>query len=327
MRSAVITLLLVVLCGTADAGGPPDIEQTDAVLDRLSHTLPRFGIGELHIVGGGALSLARTARQGAPLSWNDIDVRGVSSAPLDRGVMERLAEALTLDGWAEVLEPGPIEFMVHTPDTRHAMRSQGYGLRMRHASGLRFDVAVLRSPSDIKLSGYNSAESLMIPLGGDPTIAGILGRLRAGRPRQVVARGHVVEPHGKAAAVLRGSLSLTNRYQIAVEPELAALRFLRAKEKLARDGGRVSARRDTHWLLRNLRHTIRRAPASKDPSYTYRVQEQATELLRSGDPQLLREAQRMGLDVPALARGTIERSRAAKAQRTRRAATARTGPR
>jgi hypothetical protein len=308
VRSATIALLLALLCGTARADDPPDVAATDAVLDRLAHELPRFGIGDLHIVGGGALALTRTARQGEPLAWNDIDVRGVASGPLDHATVERLAASLTRDGWATLEIPVPLEFKVQHPGpTRTTLRDQGYGLRMRHRSGLRFDVAVLRQPSDVVLSGYNNAESLMIPLREGDRVDTILTRLRRGSAHEVVAAGAVVEPHGQAVAVLSNRLALSNRYKATAEPELAALRFLRAKQKLSRGGTQVDSHESSRWLRRNLRGLVRRAPPVEDPSYLPQVQEQAAALLKTGDAHLLREARRMGLDLHKLARGEVAR--------------------
>lgn len=306
MRRALVLLLLLGLAGTARADDPPDRNATNAVLRRLSYVLPRFGVGDLHIVGGGALALTRAAREGQPLAWNDIDIRGVATGPLDRAVVDQIAEQLTFDGWSEVLEPGPMDFLVREP-RKQALRSQGFGLRMQHRSGLRFDVAMLRAPSDLALSGYNNAESLMVPLHPSDTVDALLARLAAGSDREVVAAGVVAEPHGKAKQVLKRRLVLSNKYKARAEPELAALRFLRAKEKLGRGGGRVHAGGSDRWLRQNVRRLIREAPEPTDPSYPFQVQEQAQALLGSGDRALLREAKRMGLDVRSLARGKVKR--------------------
>ncbi|HUS64455.1 MAG TPA: hypothetical protein VMZ28_07915 [Kofleriaceae bacterium] len=324
MRRALVLLLLVALAGRARADDPPDRAATDAVLRRLSNELPKFGIGDLHIVGGGALALARAAREGQPLAWNDIDVRGVASGPLDRALVERIARRLTLHGWSEVLEPGPMDFLVREP-RKTALREQGFGLRMQHASGLRFDVAILRAPSDLALSGYNNAESLMVPLRRGDTVDTILRRLGTGSDDEVVAAGALAEPHGNAKKVLKRQLVLSNRYKARAEPELAALRFLRAKEKLSRGGGQVHAGASGRWLQANVRRLISEAPEVADPSYPFQVQEQAQALLRSRNPELLREAKRMGLDVRALARGRISREGAknAKSRRSPRAKRAR----
>ncbi len=103
---------------------------------------------------------------------------------------------------------------------------------------------------------------------------------------------------------------LINAHNLAVEPELQALRYLRAVDKMSRYAKvRIDAKRDLTYLEGSLRTLIGRAPQVTDPSYRPRVQEQSASLLASGNPHLLKAAKRMGLDLRALAAGQLWRAR------------------
>jgi hypothetical protein len=298
-------LVLLILCApVARAAEPVDLDAHSEILAKLQQVLPGLGVGKLTIVGGAALSLAGAARNDNAPAWNDLDLRGVAHVELTVDKMNEIAAALTHDGFAELLPPGPLEFLIHHPDDPVPLHSQGFGLRLRTRTGLRFDVAVLRHGDEAKLSGYNSAESLIIPLGKRRDLRTVMKGLKLGTTK-------VVELHGHAADVLAGKVVLTNRHNLDVEPELQALRYLRAVEKVQglRLGTTGHAAADLGWLSKHLPKLIDHAPEVVDPSYVPRVQEQAAALLHSGDAKLIAHAKQMHLDLDALARGKLGRTK------------------
>jgi hypothetical protein len=232
-------------------------------------------------------------------------VRAFPRGRLTLARVERVAAALQGAGF-EILPPGPIDFIVHRRGRPGQLFSQGYGLRLQKG-GLRFDLPMLRSNAEIRRSGYNSAESLTVPLRPGEGLGAVVERLGSGTAAEVVARGDLAEARGNALAVLGGRVVLTNRHLLAVEPELAALRYLRGVEKMIRFPPAVSAP-DLPWLEKHLPRLIAGAPAVKDPSYLPCVQDQATALLATGGPKLHEAARRMGLDLRALAVGRLSRA-------------------
>jgi hypothetical protein len=290
--------------------GQADFKANSEIIRRVQEVLPKYGFGDLHIDGGAALSLAMGARHGTPFKWNDLDFRAVSkNGPVTRETVDNIIKDLSRDGWARALPPGTIELNTHDPKNPRALHQQGLGVRMVTRDGLRFDLPFMHSKSEVPLGGFNSAESLVIPVKPGDDLNRIVARLKQGSAREVVRRGDVSQPNGDAADVIvRNRIRLTNRYLLPVQPELSALRFLRGVEKLQRfEVGKVDASRDMRWLKKNLRGLIRRAPRNRDPAYKFLVQEQAEALLKSGGPHLLRAARSMGLNVRALASGRIQR--------------------
>ena len=304
-RRLLVLLALLVFGRVAAAQQVADLEETSRVLQGLEARLSQLGFERFHIGGGAALSLAMHARYGTPPSWNDVDVRAFPRGRLTLARVERVAEALQRDGF-EILPPGPIDFIVHRRGRPGQLFSQGYGLRLQK-NGLRFDLPMLLNNAEIRRSGYNSAESLTIPIQPGEDLRAVIRRLGTGSPAEMVERGDLREARGNALAVLNGKVVLTNRHLLALEPELAALRYLRGVEKMMRFPPAVSAP-DLVWLQQNLRRMMARAPAVKDPSYLPRVQEQAAALLATGGPKLHQAAKRMGLDLRALAAGKLGRA-------------------
>ena len=304
-------LLLLLALGVARAEPRVDLQATNRILKHVQTVLAKQGFGALHIGGGAALSLAMAARHGGELAWNDIDIRAFPRGPLDAARIDRLSKALTRGGWARVLAPGRLDFFVPVDSRPDTLRPQGFGLRMTDRQGNRYDIAVLNGTSEIATSGFNTAESLFIPLRPRDTIQRVMGRLTRGAAKEVVGRGDLQEVHGRALDVLGKKIAITNKHYIEAQPELLALRFLRdvgKLDKLGPAGERVGFRGAFRWLGRNLPRAIAHAPEVKDPSYVPQVQEQAQKLLESGDRRLLRAAARLGLDVPALAAGKLRRT-------------------
>jgi hypothetical protein len=290
--------------------GQADFRANSEIIRRVQEVLPKYGFGELHIDGGAALSLAMGARHGTPFKWHDLDIRAVSKkGPVKQEIVDRIVKELGKDGWAKPLPPGTFALNTHDPKNPRALHEQGLGVRMVTRDGLRFDLPFMHTRSEVPLGGFNSAESLVVPLKPGDTLNRIVARLKQGSARDVVKRGDVSQPNGNAEDVIaRNRIRLTNRYLLPVQPELSALRFLRGIEKLQNFGvGKVDASRDMRFLKKNLPRLIRKAPRNKDPAYKFLVQEQAQALLKSGGPDLLRAARSMGLNVQALAQGRIQR--------------------
>jgi hypothetical protein len=308
-RSRLIVCSLVlasIVAKGARASEGVDLEANSAILARVDRTLSKFGLGQLHIGGGAALSLAMNARHGTPLKWHDIDIRAFPTGTLDRSQVQKAAEALAAGGVDHILPPGVIDFAAIDPKTG-ASTVYGHGVRMQTAGGLRFDLAVMRDAAAMRYSGFNSAENLFVPLRRGDDLRRILARLRRGSVAELVANGRIGEINGHAADVLAGRIVLTNPDALAAQPELSALRFLRGMEKLS-TGGRAVDAPGLAWLSEKLPGLMKHAPAVTDPGYVPQVKEQASALLASGDARLLRHARAMSLDVPALARGELGRA-------------------
>jgi hypothetical protein len=302
-------LVLGLWASSSRAESSVDLAANSAILERLLQVLPGLGLREPNIGGGAALSLITSAQHGTPARWNDIDVRAFPETPLTVERVYAIGRKISDQGWAEVLPPGPLEFSVYYPAAPLRLRDQGHGLRMKTSEGLRFDLALLKDRQQLALSGYNSAESMVIPLHGETDLHAIRARLARRPVGELVTRGELLDPHGTAADVIHGKLVLINRHFLHAEPELQALRFLRAIDKLGRyTRTHVDARRDLADLEKRLPTLIAHAPPpATDPSYLPRVQEQAAHLLADGDARLLATAKRMGLDVSALAAGKVHR--------------------
>jgi hypothetical protein len=318
--SLLISIVLAqTIASSVRADGGADLAANSAIIRRVEEDLKPLGMGRLHVFGGAALSLAMAARHGTRPAWGDLDLGAFPRRDLDPRSMDTIARALGRDGFAEVIPPAPLHFVVHHRRLPENLHSHGYGLRLRTKDGLRFDVAVLRRPDTIVQSGYNSAESLYLPLRGQTDLGEVMSRLGRGPVRAVALRGDLIEPHGLVRDVLSGKVVLTNRYLVPVEPELAALRYLRAVEKMARYPVPLDAP-DLRWLEQNLPMFLAQAPPIVDRTYGPRVQRQAAALLGTGPPHLLAAARKMGLDVRDLALGHLVRQRD---QRSRSAAGAR----
>jgi len=314
LRVGVACLWILLAVGSVAQADPlADVAASNKIIQRVQTVLGRLGFTGFEIGGGAALSLAMAARQGAPLAWNDIDIRMVAPRKLDEKLMKKATRALTRGGQASLLPPGTLEFIdpeYNTVTKRTTLHSYGMGLRMADRTGARYDIAVMRSKTECRRSGFINAERLFIPLGRNDSIERILTRLKTGSAEDVVARGNLGLIEGNALSVLAGKVSIDrfNQRRVLAQPELVALRFLRATDKLAgMKGGKVEARRDLAWLERNLPKAMAHAPESKDPSYVMQVSEQAAKLLKSKNGPLLTAAKRMGLDLPALAQGKLTR--------------------